>query len=66
MTPNADYVGQAEDLLLMNDDATVTPLIRCRHCRFLFVDIDKHVRESVSVWGSGPPPNDSLRIDAPE
>ena len=39
----------SERLLLMNDDATVTVLTRCRDCDFLFVDIDKHVRESVTV-----------------
>lgn len=38
-----------EDLLLMNDDATVTRLTRCRECRFLFRDIAKHVEESVTV-----------------
>lgn len=45
---SADYVAP-EDLLLMNDDGTVTQLTRCRECRFLFVDIAKHVEESVTV-----------------
>lgn len=38
-----------ETFLLMNDDATVTTLTRCNDCHFLFVDIDKHVAESVTV-----------------
>ncbi len=38
-----------EPLLLMNDDGTVTELTRCEECRFLFLDIDKHVEESVTV-----------------
>ena len=45
--------AEAKDLLLMNDDATVTPLTRCDHCKYLFVDIEKHVAESVSVYGGG-------------
>ena len=36
-------------LLLMNDDATVTPLTRCHDCGYLFRDIEKHVAESVTV-----------------
>lgn len=38
-----------EPFLLMNDDATVTPLTRCHDCGFLFRDIEKHVAESVTV-----------------
>lgn len=48
-----------ESELLMNDDGTVTLLTRCEECRYLFVDIEKHVRESVTVkarenWGLEP------------
>jgi len=38
-----------ETFLLMDDDATVTPLTRCDDCGFLFRDIEKHVAESVTV-----------------
>jgi hypothetical protein len=37
--------------LLMEDDATVTLLTMCNTCRYLFRDIEKHVRESVTVLG---------------
>ena len=42
----------------MNDDATVISLTRCRTCGFLFADIDKHVRESVTVLAVGLPHDD--------
>ena len=38
--------------LLMEDDATVTLLTQCNTCGYLFRDIDKHVRESVTVRGT--------------
>jgi Zn ribbon nucleic-acid-binding protein len=35
----------------MEDDATVTVLTECWQCGYLFRDIEKHVRESVTVRG---------------
>lgn len=47
-------MSEPETFLLMNDDATVTPLTRCDDCRFLFRDIEKHVAESVTVLAVEP------------
>lgn len=47
--PGAMTPMRRATLLLMNDDGTVTRLTRCDDCGFLFRDIERHVRESVTV-----------------